>query len=124
MSDEMKGGGWEVGWVGSDDPDAVNCEFVNFLINHGKNGIVINGAVAWINSVHDRVAYEIWIMQALETYSDDEINEAKADLWKAAANAIGGPATARQGENKKRSDIEDIHQTMHVWHHGESFLSM
>ena len=111
MSDEMKGGGWD---GAGDSTDAVNnehVEFWQFLGEHGKNGIVLNGLVAWINIVHDRGANDLWKVQANMKYSDDEVSDAKANLWKAASKALS-PAPARQGENKKKSEIEDIHQAL------------
>ena len=110
----MKGGGWEM----NSDTDSVNWtdthwDLVKFLMEHGKNGIVLNGVVAWIAVVMERVAYELWVSQAVTKFSDEEVNDAKANLWKAAnATKVLGDVQARQGENKKKSDIQDIHKAL------------
>ena len=116
MSEEMKGGGWEIDSAGDSDTDAVtwtntNWDLVNFLMEHGKNGIVLNGVVAWIAIVMERGANELWVSQAVAKFSDEEVNDAKANLWKAATKELGD-VQARQGENKKKSDIQDIHKAL------------
>ena len=107
MSEEMKGGGWEGVGDGTDVGD--DCEFLNYLQNNAKNGIVLNGVVAWIDIQQDRIANEIWMNQAIVKYTDEEVTNAKADLWKAAAKALEEDVRVRKGENKKRNDIDDIH---------------
>ena len=68
---------------------------------------MINGVVAWIDIVHDGAADGVWKAQADSHYLEKEIAEAKAALWKACGEKLG-TRTDRQGENKKKKEIDDI----------------
>ena len=104
----MKGGGWE----GGGESDAINRGLLEFLQNNGKNGVVIDGVVAWIDVQTDGVAEAIWMSQAEAKYSDEEVNDAKKALWDAAGKNIGDSFPKRIGKSKRGSDIDDIHKAL------------
>ena len=45
MSDGMTGGGWK----GGGETDAIDRGLLEFVQEHGKNGVVIDGIIAWID---------------------------------------------------------------------------
>ena len=106
MTADLKGGGWPGTSGGSIDHGVLE-----FFDGGGKNGIVINGLIAWINVVHDGTAENIWKEQAESHYDVSEVTEAKDILWQACGDNIGDK-DRRQGNNKKRSDLEDIHKAL------------
>ena len=89
----MKGGGWE----GGGESDAINRGLLEFLQNNGKNGVVIDGVVAWIDVQTDGVAEAIWMSQAEAKYSDEEVNDAKKAPWDAEGKNIGDSFQKRIG---------------------------
>ena len=109
MTADLKGGGWPGASGGSIDHGVL--EFFGDADGGGKNGIVINGLIAWINVVHDGAAENIWKEQADSHYDVSEVTEAKDILWQACGDNIG-EKDRRQGNNKKRSDLEDIHKAL------------
>ena len=70
---------------------------------------MIDGVVSWINVVHDIIADNVWKEQAESHYDVKEITEAKDALWKASGGQAGD-LVQRQGANKKKMEIEDIHK--------------
>ena len=70
---------------------------------------MIYGVVSWINVVHDIIADNVWKEQAESHYDVKEITEAKDALWKASGGQAGD-LVQRQGANKKKMEIEDIHK--------------
>ena len=104
MSDGMTGGGWE----GGGETDAIDRGLLEFVQEHGKNGVVIDGIIVWIDIQQDRSADMLWKARALDRYCDAEVTTAKATLWKASEKNIGYGAPARQGEHKTKADIDDI----------------
>ena len=103
------------GWVGAGDTggggtiDRGLLEFLGDPTGRGKNGIVIDGLVAWINVVHDEVAENVWKEQAENHYDSKEVTDAKVALWKASGGQAGD-SVQRQGGNKKKMEIDDIHK--------------
>ena len=88
--------------------------FLDFFGDHdgrGRKGIVINGLITWINVVHDGTAENIWKEQADSHYDASEVTEAKDNLWQACGEKIG-EKDRRQGNNKKKSELEDIHKAL------------
>ena len=73
MTSDLAGGGW----VGASDTggggtiDHGLLEFLGDPAGCGKNGIVIDGVVSWINVVHDVIAENVWKEQA-ESHYDSE----------------------------------------------------
>ena len=108
MSDVMKGGGWE----GGGETDAIDRGLLEFLKEASKNGIVVDGIIAWIDIQQDRSADQLWKARALDRYCDEEVSAAKVALWKASEKNIGYAAPARQGDNKTKADIEDIENAL------------
>ena len=88
MSKDIKGGGMAGGGADS-DPRAVNTDLLEFIGKQGKNGIVLDGVVTWIEIQQDRSADELWKAQAIAGYTDEEIYDAKVALWNAAGPNIG-----------------------------------
>ena len=107
MSD-VKGGGWK----GGGDSDGVDPGLVEYLNIIGKNGVVIDGVVAWIDVQQDGASDEIWKAQAGDKYTADEIENGKKALWDAAEQNLGETLPKRKGNNKTSSDIEDIHKAL------------
>ena len=108
MSDTTKGGGW----VGGGDANAIDHGLLEYFKEVGKNGIVIDGVIAWINVQQDRSADGIWKDQANDSYTDDEINAAKAALWNASEKNIGSDAPVIICESKKKNYIDDIRNAL------------
>jgi hypothetical protein len=105
------------GWVGAADTggggsvDHGLLEFLGDPAGHGKNGIVIDGLVSWINLVQESVTENVWKQQVLSHYEENEISESKAELWKACEVNIGDTLKSRrQGDNKTLMEIDDIHK--------------
>ena len=69
MFSDMKGGGWE----GGGDSDAIDRGLLEFLKDNGKNGVVIDGVVSWIEIQMEGAADGIWKAQAEAKYNDDEV---------------------------------------------------
>ena len=113
MATNLLGGGW----VGASDTGGGGCldrGLIEYLSNpngQGINGIVINGVVAWIDIVQDGPAEMVWKTQADSHYVEKEILEAKEALWKACGVNLA-PIVNRQGENKKKKEIDDIHEAL------------
>ena len=105
---DMKGGGWE----GGGDSDAIDRGLLEFLKDNGKNGVVIDGVVSWIEMQMEVAADGIWKAQAEAKYSDDEVMAGKKALWDAAMKNIGDTQPRRQGKSKRWSDIDDIHKAL------------
>ena len=103
------GGGWggvsDTGGGGSVDRELL--EYLGDPAGPGKNDIVINGVIAWIYIVQDGPAEMVWKAQADSHFIDTEISEAKEALWKASKANLGDTVN-RQGENKKKKEIDDI----------------
>ena len=108
MSVDVTGGGWE----GGGESDAINRDLLEYLQVKGKNGVVIDGLVSWIDLQQDGVSEEIWMAQAVASFTDDEVNFSKDALWKACEKNIGDTASARQGKNKRKADIDDINKAL------------
>ena len=83
------------------------AEFPAFVSDYHQNGIVLNGVVLWMDIQTGETAFDIWKNQALARFTDDEIREAKRNLWMAAGSNLVKPID-RQGKNAKLKDIEDI----------------
>ena len=113
MTADLTGGGW-VGISATDtgggggSVDLGLLEYLGDPAGLGKNGIVINGEVSWIDIVHDGVSEGIWKTQADSHYLEKEISEAKSALWKACGESLGTTLN-RQGDGKKKKEIDDIH---------------
>ena len=84
-------------------------EFLGDPTGRGRNGIVIDGLVSWINVVHDEVAENVWKEQAESHYDSKEVTDAKGALWKASGGQAGD-LIQRQGGNKKKMEIDNIHK--------------
>ena len=93
MSVDVTGGGWE----GGGENDAINRDLLEYLQDKGRNGVVIDGLVAWIELEQETVAEVIYMAHAVASFTDEEVNEAKAALWKACEKNIGETAPPRQG---------------------------
>ena len=104
------GGGWE----GGGESDAIDRRILEFLKENGKNGIVIDGVIAWIDIHKDRSADMLWKARAIDRYCDAEVTTAKAALWKASEKNIGYAAPATQGDNKTKADLDDIDLALKV----------
>ena len=96
------------GWRACEENGIVDSGLIEFLQLKGSNGIVIDGLIAWIDLNLDCVAEDLWMVKTLETFSEDEVNSAKTALWAACEMNIGETIPRRQGENKKKSDVNDI----------------
>ena len=59
--------------------------------------------------MHDEIAENVWKEQAESHYDSKEITEAKEALWKASGGQAGD-IVRRQGGNKKKMEIDDIHK--------------
>ena len=109
MATNLTGGGWggvsDTGGGGSVDRELF--EYLGDPAGPGKNGVVINGVIAWIDVVQDGPAEMVWKAQADSHFVDTEISEAKEALWKASREHLGDTVN-RQGENKKKKEIDDI----------------
>ena len=109
MTTNLTGGGW-VGVSDTGGGGSVDRELFEYLgdpAGPGKNGVIINGVVAWIDVVQDGPAEMVWKAQADGHFIDAEISEAKDALWKACREHLGD-TVSRQGENKKKKEIDDI----------------
>ena len=93
MSVDVTGGGWE----GGGENDAINRDLLEYLQDKGRNGVVIDGLVTWIELEQETVAEVIYMAHAVASFTDEESNEAKAALWKACEKNIGETAPPRQG---------------------------
>ena len=113
IATDLTGGGW-VGAAytgGGGSVDHGLLEFLGDPAGHGKNGIVIDGLVSWINIVQGSVTENVWKQQVLSHYEENEISESKAALWKACEVNIGDTLKSRrQGDNKTLMEIDDIHK--------------
>ena len=109
MTANLTGGGWggvsDTGGGGSVDRDLL--EYLGNRAGPGKNGVVMNGVIAWIDVVQDGPAEMVWKSQADGHFVDIEISEAKNALWKSSKEHLGETVN-RQGENKKKKEIDDI----------------
>jgi hypothetical protein len=111
MTADLTGGGWvgisatDTGGGGSVDVGLL--EYLGDPAGLGKNGIVINSVVSWIDIVQEGACEGIWKVQADSHYLEKEITEAKATLWKACGENLG-VIVNRQGENAKKKEIDDI----------------
>ena len=76
---DVSGGGWE----GGGDINAINPDLLEYLQVKGKKGVVIDGFISWMDLQQEGVAEELYLAQALAEFSDVEVNDAKASLWKA-----------------------------------------
>ena len=65
-----------------------------------KNGVVINGVIAWVMVQNKSTALEVRKAQMSELFVDTEIEEAIDSLW----NTVGGPDTLI-GEQTKRNNV-------------------
>jgi hypothetical protein len=107
MSIDMKGGGWK----GGDEEDGYK-DTLDYIKQFGKNGIVLDGIVLWITIQEKGTADNIWKAQADAKFLEEEVQEAKDNLWKACEDSIGYAAPKRQGDNKKKADLDDIHKAL------------
>ena len=110
MSDDIVGGGWQGG--GQPDGNGIDRGLLEYFAEHGKNGIVVDGVVAWIEIQQGRTGDEIWKAQAEARYDHQEITHAKKALWDASETTIGYSAPVRIGDSKKTADIDDIHKAL------------
>ena len=98
-------GGGDEGFL----PDVVMKQ----LGDHGKNGIVISGLVAWMEVQMDTEGCEIWRGLAERNWSETEVNHAKEALKAACGplleTLVPDFKTKRQ---KKEKEIEDIRKAI------------
>ena len=75
------------------------------LQESARNGVVINGIILWIDIQMNETAEEIWKNIALQRFTDEELREAKRNLWMAAGSNLAPPQN-RQGSNSNKNDCE------------------
>ena len=110
MSGDIVGGGWKGG--GETEGNKIDRLFFEYFCEHGKNGVVINGVVAWIDIQDGRTGEAVWKAQAESKYEQEEVTEAKKALWDASEEKIGYSAPVRIGDSKKAEYIDDIFKAL------------
>ena len=96
------------GWSNHEENGIMDSGFLEFMQVQGSNGIVIDGVIAWIDLHLDVHAFDLWMVQTLASFNDEEVQSAKEALWRACEKNIGDTIPKRQGNNKKKADIDDI----------------
>ena len=106
---DFAGGGWEGGGEG----DVIDGELLDFLVKNGKNGVIVNGILTWIDIQQKETAPDLWQAQANEHFEEKEVMEAKRILWKVCVSRLDiiGPAVNRKTD-KKKATIDDIGKAM------------
>ena len=110
MSGDFVGGGWK--GPGESEGNKIDRLFFEYFSEHAKNGVVVDGVVAWIDIQDGRTAEAVWKAQAVEKYDQLEITNAKKALWDASEEKIGYTAPVRIGDSKKSGDIDDIFKAL------------
>ena len=89
-------------------------EVFDFLKLQSGNGLVINGILAWIDVQQKSTPPNIWLAQAASSFCDDEVEIAKAALWKAASNRLDiiGDVVSRRNPDRIERNLNDIHTAM------------
>ena len=82
-------------------------EVFGFLKQKASNGLVINGLLTWIDVQQKTTPPNIWLTQAASAFNDDEVEIAKAALWKSSSSSMIRVFPAFHCD-KDKSDITDV----------------
>ena len=89
------------GWAGCEEGDAIiNGDFLGFVNSFGRNGIIIDGVVSFIELQIGSTPDDLWVQHALAGFTDEELATAKNVLWKASEKWIGDAQTVEENHRK------------------------
>ena len=86
MTNEDSGGGkvGEARGTGPMDPGGGFQDIFCSLSKDAKNGMALNGILTWIDVQQRSTPTNIWMAQAVSSFCDDEVEMARATLWRVA----------------------------------------
>ena len=89
-------------------------EVFNYLKLQATNGVVINGILTWIDIQQKTTPPSIWLAQAASAFCDDEVEIAKATLWKASSNRLDiiGDIVGHRNPDRIEKNLKDINKAM------------
>ena len=84
MSDSMIGGAWGAG----EENDQCYVDFNDYLMHNGKNGIILDGVLTWIDVQQRKTADHVWRNQANTWFTEEEVMKAKEALWRVCGDRV------------------------------------
>ena len=106
MSDSMTGGAWGAG----EEVDQCYIDFNDYLMHNGKNGIILDGVLTWIDVPQRKTADHVWRNQANTWFTEEEVMKAKEAFWRVCGDRVEliGKVVNRTSADKINVTIGDI----------------